>query len=169
MSEALRYRVKDGDKLDAAALNYRFLDVDRRITGLEHLKIDYEAAVSALQNSAITRLNAAVLPLVEQVKTNAERVQTILDHAGDLIVREELDEALAEPAASTYTYDANSLITRVESRLPGARTRITTYTYDANGNITQEETTEGHHVRTVLYRYKDGQLSGYEATERTTG
>lgn len=167
MSEALKYRIKDGDKLDGPSLSYRFLDIDRRLTGLEHLKIDYEAAVSAMQNSAVNRLNGAVLPLVEQVKADAERVQSILNNAGKLVVREELDDALAEPAASDYTYDAKGLIIRVESRLPGARTRVTSYEYDAKGNISKEETTEGKTVRTVLYRYKDKQLIGFDATERT--
>lgn len=162
-SQAIKYRFKDGDRLDAAALNSRVLDIDVRLVTLEGLQMSWETAVTAVQNQGVTRLNDAVLPLVEQVREGAETVRDILEAVGDVVTQPELDAALAEPTAVLIAR-TDGLITGMTEQVAGA-TRTTTINRTA-GQISSVVTEHAGQRRTVTYtRNETGLITGYTAVE----
>lgn len=162
-SQSLKYRFKDGDKLDAAALNARLLDIDVRLVGLESVEISWEQAVTEVRNQGVTRLNDAVLPLVEQVHTDAEVVGSILEAVGDVVTQPELEVALAQPTAVLLSR-TDGLISAVAEQVAGS-TRTTTI-HRTDGLIDRTVTEYAGVRRTVTYtRDETGLTTGYSATE----
>ena len=66
-----KYAFTDGKTpLSAAELNTRFFAIVRRLHSLELLSIDWETAVAQVQNHGLARINEAVVPLIEALKTD---------------------------------------------------------------------------------------------------
>ena len=66
-----KYAFTDGKTpLSAAELNARFFAIVRRLHALELLSIDWETAVAQVQNHGLARINEAVVPLIEALKTD---------------------------------------------------------------------------------------------------
>ncbi|KAF0232531.1 MAG: hypothetical protein FD177_2418 [Desulfovibrionaceae bacterium] len=70
-----KYAMREGvTPLSAAELNQRFYAVVRRLHELEQLKMDWEAAVTEVQNHGLARVNDAVAPLLEGLRADMEAV-----------------------------------------------------------------------------------------------
>ena len=55
-------------------LNRRFYAVVRRLHELEQLRMDWQAAVSEVQNHGLARINEAVSPLVDGLRADMEEL-----------------------------------------------------------------------------------------------
>lgn len=70
-----KYRFRDGQTyLSAKELNDRFFDVDARLHVLETLKVTWEDAVSSLQNLGLERVDAVIMPLLDQATSLIEEL-----------------------------------------------------------------------------------------------
>jgi hypothetical protein len=66
-----KYAFTDGKTaLSAAELNARFYPLVRRLHALELLSIDWENAIAQVRNHGLARINEAVVPLIEALKTD---------------------------------------------------------------------------------------------------
>ena len=66
-----KYTWTDGQTpLSAAELNARFYAIVRRLHALEQLSIDWDAAISAVQNYGLARINEAIVPLIDSLKVD---------------------------------------------------------------------------------------------------
>lgn len=76
-----------------------------------------------------------------------------------------INDAIAQPSAATYTYDAQGRVTGISETLP-AGTRSTTTTYDAQGRVSQTVEVYAGTTRTTTYTYDSaGLLTGLSVTE----
>lgn len=65
------YKITDGQTpLSAETFNPRFYAIVRRLHALETVVIDWSAAVSQVQNYGLKRINEAIVPLVEGLKSD---------------------------------------------------------------------------------------------------
>jgi len=78
MRKYLQYYFKDGEQLTARKLNLRFEDLDLRIHKLEEVKINWEEAVSLVKEYGLSRINEAVIPLIDTLETQASELITNL-------------------------------------------------------------------------------------------
>jgi hypothetical protein len=67
-SQFEKYRVKDGDETDSGFYNTRFRDLDRRLTSLEDLEIDWEAATKTVADVGLLRINELLLPAIQEIE-----------------------------------------------------------------------------------------------------
>ncbi len=66
-----KYAFTDGKTpLSAAELNTRFFALVRRLHALELLSVDWASAIAQVQNHGLARINEAVVPLIEALKTD---------------------------------------------------------------------------------------------------
>lgn len=76
-----------------------------------------------------------------------------------------INDAIAQPSAATYAYDAQGRVSSASETLPSG-TRTTAYTYDAQGRVSQTVETYAGVTRTTTYTYdSNGALTGYTVTE----
>jgi hypothetical protein len=128
MLDTEKYTFADGKTaLSAAELNARFWALVRRLHALESLSVDWAAAVAQIQNHGLERINEAVLPLLDSLKSDLDALvaQGATDLAGysaqvdGLIARG--DAAVAETAAGAAAFMA-----QVNAALAGLQAVIAT-------------------------------------------
>lgn len=66
-----QYRIKNGDYVDENLFNRVFQDMDRRIAANEGKSATYDAAVAALQQAALSRLDSIMAPVVDRFEDYA--------------------------------------------------------------------------------------------------
>lgn len=188
-----QYRFQDGrTPLSATTFNTIFGDIDLRVANLEQFRTDYDLAVQQAAETGLERINAVLLPMVEQIQADVDRANadltTLLAQANSDIaalvtqaqadidaavlaaetaaanVQAEIDAALAEPDSAAYTYDANGRVASV-SETVGVDTRTTVLTYDANGRVDTKEVTFRGVQRTETFTYDaQGRIDTMTAT-----
>ena len=133
-----KYAFTDGKTdLSAAELNPRFFALVRRLHALELLSIDWETAVSQVQNHGLARINDAVVPLIEALKTDL----------ADLIAqgREDL-------ADQTVAVDAK--LAEIENTVAEHMAAVTAKLAECNTWLASAQTTVANQVATLRPRWK---------------
>lgn len=70
-----KYKTIDGKTpLNADYFNSRWYAIVRRIHALETVQVEWEAAVTQLQNLGLTRLNEAIKPLIDDLSANLQTI-----------------------------------------------------------------------------------------------
>lgn len=140
MLDLEKYATQEGKTpLNAEFFNSRFYAIVRRIHALELLRMDWEAAVSQIQNAGIERLNNAIAPLVDglavELTALVETGNASLDGWGDAFDAKiaEVDAAIASAesiAADILAANNRTVITAT----PGQTVFNLPFSYHAAGN-----------------------------------
>lgn len=107
--------------VSAAELNTRFWGIVRRLHDLETLSINWEAAVAEVQNHGLAKINEAVLPLLDTLKSDLDVlvVQGRADLAGystqvdALIARGDAASAAIVASVSAFLTDGSERVDAV--------------------------------------------------------
>lgn len=139
------YRFRDGlTPLSADTFNPIFSDLDLRLDTVEKLQVDWEAAVAALTNTGLTKINEVLLPLIQaaQEVLLAAEIQ-LTNGACDIVYNEaglvaEMNYTLDEEDvySQTYAYDGDGNLTTESGKYNGDTLWIKTYRYDENDRLT---------------------------------
>lgn len=82
------YRFRDGvTRLDAAELNARFLSLHARLRALEAISFTFEALAIEIGNLGIQRINALILPLIEQAQAELATIVEASEAALELLAQ----------------------------------------------------------------------------------
>lgn len=127
------YKIKEGvTPLSAENLNNRFYAIVRRIHALELLRLDWDAAVSQVQNQGLARINDAVKPLVDGLKADMEEVISLGQAA----------QAEQAAAVAAKLADMDAKIAEVDSLLAGLGVSLDSV-LEVSGQLTKEMVTVG--------------------------
>lgn len=142
-----KYRFRDGQTyLSAKELNDRFFDVDARLHVLETLKVTWENAVTSLQNLGLERVNAVLMPLLDQAVPLFEELLVLQAQLEDwmennIVVANTV--AFTPPSGMTAT-NVQSAINDVDSRIKAVITSANTVA----GRVTDIEAWQASHTHT---------------------
>ena len=151
MLKADEYKWRDREPLSPANLNSRVFDIDQRIHCLEILTINWQQAISQLENMGLARVNEVLIPLVNESRrlVDALKAEKAALRPADSIEYSYTNGRIAEIKSQfadvleiiTYQYNATGLIESVMTQL-GAQVRTEQYFYDQNGNVKRITTTQ---------------------------
>lgn len=130
-----KYAFTDGKTpLSAAELNTRFFALVRRLHALELLSVDWASAIAQVQNHGLARINEAVVPLIEALKTDlADLIAQGREDLADLISHgaEELDNQSAAVDAKLAEVDA--MMVEVRAAITAVQDAVADITADVDG------------------------------------
>lgn len=185
------YRMRDGvTPLAEDYFNPVFADLDARIAELEGRRADLQGVIDDLTRFGLARIDmligpamSAVNAMLDELTQRRDELLSAIGNVGNLATQAQLaaaiaaetdarqaaiaaiNDAIAQPTAATYTYDAQGRVTGISETLP-AGTRSTTITYDAQGRVSQTVETYAGKTRTTTYTYDSaGLLTGLSVTE----
>jgi len=124
MLDLEKYTFIDGKtSLSESELNNRFWALVRRLHALELLSVDWAAAVAEVQNHGLARINEAVLPLLDSLKSDLDALvaQGSADLAGyaaevdGLIARGDAAIAANEAAAAVFMAQVNATLAGLQA------------------------------------------------------
>jgi septal ring factor EnvC (AmiA/AmiB activator) len=102
------FTMTDGKtSLSAAELNARWYAIVRRLHTLELLSLDWATAISELRNYGLARINDAVLPLINSLKTDLT----------DLIAQGQADLASQSAAVDAKLAEVDTTMTGVDAKI----------------------------------------------------
>jgi len=157
--------MRDGQTpLAASYFNPVWQDLDIRIAALEQLQIDWKQAVDEISKFGLDRINAALIPVVEQA---TELLDQLINDAKGFreSLMAEIRPHIVKPDVLEVEYDAQGRVTRqVERTLIGDRSTVCAY--DDQGRV-QHLTVEFAGIRRIetITWTADGRLAGMTATE----
>jgi orotidine-5'-phosphate decarboxylase len=112
-----KYAFTDGKTpLSAAELNTRFFALVRRLHALELLSVDWASAIAQVQNHGLARINEAVVPLIEALKTDL----------ADLIAQGREDLAAQTAAVDAKLAEVDATMETVAAAIADITARIAT-------------------------------------------
>lgn len=155
-----QYLMRDGHtRLSEQYFNPVWQDLDRRLDILERLQINWENAVTELQNNGLVRLNDVLIPLIEQAETELTHLIEVAQGLTDLITAPAI--AHWRPSLSgTVTYGVNGLISTLAETLPDDVERLTTYAYNESDQVSTVTVDVGDVRSVTTYTYdEDGQVA----------
>ena len=164
------YRMSDGKTpLAGSYFNPIWLDLDSRLGTVEQTAVALEATLESITNFGINRLEAAVLPLIEQARALITEAQGLIAEANaalpaiaTLASRADLDARTGQADAVAIGYDAQGrVITLTETY--GAAQQVQTVTYDAGGQVATVITDWDGTRRSETFVYVGGVLVGMNA------
>jgi len=113
-----KYAMTDGKTaLSAAELNARFYAIVRRLHALEQLSIDWASAIAEVQNYGLARINDAVQPLIDGLKTDLT----------NLIAQGTADLASQSAAVAAKLTDVDTRMAAVESIINAAAANVSAH------------------------------------------
>lgn len=118
-----RYRFRNGvTPLDADTFNARFFDVDARLGGLEQVRIDWEAAVRALNDLGLSRLADLLGQINLQAQAALSGQAAVFDAAeADRADTFSDDEAARAASYAAWAQSVNALITGLDALIQEAQ------------------------------------------------
>ena len=185
------YRMRDGiTPLAEDYFNPVLADVDARIAQLEDQRASLQGVIDDLTAFGLQRIDVLIGPamsavnaMLDELTQRRDELLSAIGNVGNLATQAQLaaaiaaetdarqaaiaaiNDAIAQPSAATYTYDAQGRVTGISETLP-AGTRSTTITYDAHGRVSQTVETYAGTTSTTTYTYDSaGVLTGLTATE----
>jgi hypothetical protein len=142
-----KYRFRDGQTyLSAKEFNDRFFDVDARLHVLETLKVTWEDAVTSLQNLGLERVDAVIMPLLDQAMPLIEELLVLQAQLeawmeNNVVVANTV--AFTPPPGMTAT-NVQAAINDVDSRIKAVITSANTVA----GRVTDIEAWQTSHTHT---------------------
>lgn len=125
-----KYAFTDGKTpLSAAELNTRFFALVRRLHALELLSVDWASAIAQVQNHGLARINEAVVPLIEALKTDL----------ADLIAQGQAD-------LDSQTAAVDAKLAEVDGVMAGVRASLT----DITARLGSVETAQQNLITTTI-------------------
>jgi len=167
-----KYRMRDGvTPLSERYFNPLLQDLDARIADIEALKISWADAVSEVTSFGLVRINAALVPTLEQSSALLDQLLSDAQGFRDSVMAEvnaavvPLINSIKPALAVATTYDSQGRVNTVTETLPTGD-RVTTASYDASGRVATLVIVFGGVTRTETYTYSaSGQLTGMSASE----
>lgn len=158
-----RYRMKDGETvLGASYFNPVLQDVDLRIAALEQLQIDWQQAVDEISRFGLDRINAALVPAVEQA---TELLGQLLEDASGFreSLMREIRPSIIRPDVMEVEYRDGVVTGLIERTAIGER--MSQYVYDAEGRVVEASIVFNGVRRIEAYNWQDGAIVSMTATE----
>jgi len=110
-----KYATVDGQtSLDASYFNSRWYAIVRRLHALELLSVDWASAIAEVQNYGLSRINDAVQPLIDSLKTDLT----------NLIAQGQADLTSQSAAVADKLAEVDAKLTEVETTLTEVETTI---------------------------------------------
>ena len=133
-----KYTWTDGQTdLSAAELNPRFYAIIRRLHALEQLSIDWDEAISEVQNYGLERINNAVLPLIESLQTDLAAL---------------VAQGKADLTSQSASVDVK--ITEIETTIAAQVASVTAKLAECDAWLTSAKATVANAVDTLRPRWK---------------
>lgn len=104
-----RYRVADDDEVQADYFNGVHEDLDLRIHAVEEKAVGWEEEVARFEDVALGRIDAALLPILEQAIQIRDRIETAA-HLGTILSAQSPSQVSVAPGIKTF-------VVRPEDRL----------------------------------------------------
>ena len=157
MRKYIQYYFKDGEQLTARKLNLRFEDLDLRIHNLEELKVEWESAVSLLQQYGLERINEAIVPLLQNVNERAtsliNQLQTELNNLSSW--KESVDSSVSNLQVVINNLQTNidtldsQILNKAEKDLSNVSSLGNLLNLDGHGSGLDADTVDGKHYSDI--------------------
>ena len=105
-----RYEMRDGEtRLGQEYFNPIFKDLDTRLDALEQKKWEIEEAIRQLQEFALDRIDASLVPVLEEAQAALSESQAILTDLQSMIAEADIP-ALIAAAMAPFVADVNEAL-----------------------------------------------------------
>lgn len=140
-----KFTWKDGEtNVSAEELNKRFYALVRRLHALESLSIDWASAIAQVQNHGLKRINEAVVPLIEALKTDLS----------DLIAQGREDLAVQAAAVDAKLAEVDATMESVAAAIADITDSVADIAADVNGLTERLDAVETVALPDVLQQAK---------------
>ncbi len=160
-----QYLMRDGrTPLAQGYFNPIWADIDQRLNVIEALRVDWLAAAATLTDQGLERINAVLVPLIEDAQAQLAGMVEAAAELTNVLVAADVQHY--EPAVEgDLTYDEQGRVETLTETLADESERTTAYTYAVGGELSTEVQEVGGVRRTTTYTYTDGLLTSWSVAE----